>query len=206
MDFYPKEGNANRKPALAAIESGNPFVVPDGYFEELKGNILSRSAIDTSSDSESFFILPEDYFKELSAKLITTVALEKSADFKKNPFTVPENYFEELRKTSLDTIAGESKMSASQKTIRRIKLWPIYFAAASLAIVLGVGIFFNTQTKNIESQIAEVPAEDIVNYLQLYSDAGDASIIINNLDESEIDNIRNQIPEADIESYLELNL
>jgi hypothetical protein len=194
-------------PILAAMDKTNPFLVPDGYFEEMHQQLQSRITISEFDNEESFFKLPDNYFDTLTEKIISINKLEQLKQSSGSEiFSVPANYFNNLEASIKSTIAIEPvKQEAKIRSLT--SSWVTYAAAASITAIISLGIYFNSRNNNIETQIAQLPADEIVNYLQLYSDAGDAPVIIENLDNTpQLSEMGSKITDQEIEQYLESNL
>ncbi|MGV3509850.1 MAG: hypothetical protein ACO1N7_11220 [Sphingobacteriaceae bacterium] len=192
-------------PTLAAVERTNPFSVPDNYFEEMQEQIQSRITIDQFDGEHEFFNIPVNYFDSLTEKIISENATKQLKTEGSEVFSVPDNYFNELEKSILSNAGGQNH---KEQIVRRIATsWLTYAAAACITAIVSFGIYFNTQNSTVEHQIAELPSEDIVEYLQLYSDAGDAPLIIKGLNnETELSDFQLELSEQEIKQYLESNL
>jgi hypothetical protein len=106
-------------PVVAAISNQAPYSVPDGYFEELPGQLKLRIGIELNSIEDPnlsigkapTYQLPEGYFDGLAGSILNRIRANESAHpkdelellspllaglNKKNPFTPPAGYFEDL--------------------------------------------------------------------------------------------------------------
>lgn len=195
-------------PTLAAMEKVNPFKVPDGYFEEMSAQLLSRIKIIEKDNNQPLLEIPEGYFETLEDKIVSRSRLDELKENSTSEiFAVPDKYFETLESKIKARIDTNDKISSTPKVRRLTTSWITYAAAACLTLVVGISIYLNADSKNAETQIANLPAEEIVDYLQLYSDAGDAAIISESLDtETELSELSQEIPAQEIEQYLKLNL
>jgi hypothetical protein len=195
-------------PTLAAMEKTNPFSVPDGYFEEMQQQLHSRIRISQLDDNETFFKVPDNYFETLEDKLKSISKLEElKGSSHSEMLSVPEGYFDTLEQR-IKAKLGSEELNAVPTKIRRLRSnWITYAAAACITAIISFGIYFNTQNNTIEAQMAKLPANEIVDYLQLYTDAGDAPMIINSIGaEVDISEIGSEASEQEIEQYLKLNL
>lgn len=161
-------------PKLAGIERTNPFSVPDDYFA-----ILS-SAIQTAAKAE-----------------------ELKDQVKTDGFSVPAGYFENLEKRIANRITTED-LTEHKPVVRRLKLgWVQYAAAACLLIAVSFGILITNQNNKIERQLHGIPETEIVQYLQLNSDASDTPVIIENLS-SDLEFLHIEASEKELEEYINL--
>lgn len=206
MDLNEMNENWQQEaPTLAAVEKTNPFSVPENYFEEMQEQIRSRITIYQFDSEHEVFNIPVNYFDSLTEKIISANAIEQLKTEESEVFSVPDNYFEELEKNILSKVdIPDSKESI----VRRFaNSWITYAAAACITAIVSFGIYFNTKNTTVEHQISELPSEDIVEYLQLYSDAGDAPLIIKGLNnETELSDFQLELSEQEIKQYLESNL
>lgn len=194
-------------PMLAVLEKENPFSLPSGYFEKLAEQINSQIVINQYDTSNTILELPENYFETLEQQIFSTIKLEK---IKENAgseiFSVPEHYFNTLEDRITSKTPDESKKEPS-KVKSFFSTWITLAAAACFIGFIGVGIYLNSNSSDIESQFSQLASDEIVSYLQLYSDAGDAPIILKNLDNKiNVSDLNSEISDQDIINYLELNL
>ena len=87
----------NEYPSLKQVNENNPFLVPDGYFNELSGRVTSAITLDAlkSKMPLSGFVVPENYFEELSGNIQSRINIDNALS-REPGFEVPENYFDEL--------------------------------------------------------------------------------------------------------------
>ncbi|HEY0056206.1 MAG TPA: hypothetical protein VGB63_12685 [Pedobacter sp.] len=195
-------------PKLAAMEKNNPFLVPEGYFEEMQAQLHAQIFIHQFDKQQELFQVPDQYFDTLTDQISSRVKLEQLVGSKNEEvFSVPENYFENLE----DKINAKIGItSQKQSKVRKLSSsWITYAAAACITAVLTFGIYNyrTSNTDNVENQIAQLPEEEIVNYLQLYSDAGDIPVIASNVEDvPEVSELLPEISDSEIEQYLQLNL
>jgi hypothetical protein len=207
MDLNEMNENwQNEAPKLAAIGRTNPFSVPEGYFEEMERQLNSQIKICEFSQTNTFFSVPANYFEELPEKISSIVHIEELKNAEP-VFGVPDDYFEKLESKINNKILAEVKQRKSK--VRSIfSSWLTYASAACIASIIGIGVFIeNRNQQDINEQIAQLPAEEIVDYLKLYSDAADAPEIIKSVEDgADLAEVSNDLSAAEIEQYLELNL
>ena len=188
-------------PKLASMNRTVPFTVPEGYFDQLNREIKSRIKLEAyCSDSEQATGLPEAYFEELPAMIKSRISLErlKGSD-DQGGFHIPHGYFETLIEKQTQTIQEHP-----QGRIRNlIPSWLGYAAAACLTFVLGALLYMNTDQYQLKQDLAEVPKQEIINYLKVYSTAGDTPFIIEQLNPEQLQSLNADISNEDVEQYLE---
>jgi hypothetical protein len=82
---------------LEELRSEDDFIVPDGYFDELTNNTQARIAIEEVASKEAVgFIIPEGYFENLEQQIQSRVFIEEAIDAQPAGFDVPEGYFDNL--------------------------------------------------------------------------------------------------------------
>lgn len=194
-------------PTLAAMEKTNPFSVPDRYFNEMQQQLYSRLKVGQFDNEKPYFNVPDNYFDILESKITSVIQLEKLKPISESQeFSIPENYFDTLEKKIRTRIESEEIKTSQPKIRQLLSSWVIYAAAASIVAIISFGLYFNNRSNNLEAQIAKLPADEIVDYLQLYSDVGDAPLIIKNLGtEFDISELSTDVIDQEIEQYLELN-
>jgi hypothetical protein len=159
------------------------FTVPENYFDDLAANIQSRVNIDSAiSTEDAGFIVPDGYFDSLKQQIKSRIFVEEALGTPAENYTVPEGYFNKLNQNILDkTISLEN---TNRKGIV-LKLFSStafkYATAACFALAIGGGILINELSNPVNDhkgtflhkQLANVPIDEIKNYLQLNVDAGD---------------------------------
>lgn len=189
-------------PTLAAIGKVIPFTVPAGYFEDLSGNLKARLLIESMrTEDQDGFKVPGNYFKELSSRIEESVTIENLKVLAPSDgFTLPEGYFADLS----ERINIRVEKSAKQNTpVRRLfTSWVSYAAAACITAVIATGIYFNSDTRNFNEQLSEVPDQEIINYLQAHSTAGDTPFIIETLNPEELGQVTPEVSADELEQYI----
>ncbi|MEJ7694652.1 hypothetical protein [Daejeonella sp.] len=189
-------------PTLAAIGKAIPFTVPAGYFEDLSGNLNSRLLIESMRvDDKDGFRVPHNYFENLSSRIEESVAVGNlKALAPSEGFTLPEGYFAGLT----ERINTRIEESAKRKTPvgRLLTSWVSYAAAACITVMIATGIYFNSDSQNFNEQLSEVPDEEIINYLQAHSTAGDTPFIIETLNPDGLDQVTPDVSADELEQYI----
>lgn len=210
MELNKNNGNWEKDaPALAAVERTNPFTVPLNYFENMQDQLQSRMAITESSGEggNTRFTVPDGYFDTLSDRIMSTVKAESfKKEMSETGFSIPDNYFVNLEESIIKK--ADALNAAQSKTVRRlIPAWMKYAAAACITAVTGSVIFFSQQNNTLESKLSKIPENDIVTYLQAYSDTGDFPVIIENLEKNIVaTETGSSLSDQEIEQYLESTL
>ncbi|WP_411274080.1 hypothetical protein [Daejeonella sp.] len=189
-------------PTLAAIGNGIPFIVPSGYFQELSDNLESLSLIEpTGVDCNSGFKVPLSYFDELSSTIESNITVEKIRSFAPSEgFALPEGYFAELSErinSRLDDSSSEANPGR-----RLFTSWISYAAAACITTMIATGIYFSSNTYQFDKQLSEVPDQEIMNYLQAHSTAGDTPFIIENLNTDQLEAVTGDVSSEELELYI----
>lgn len=189
-------------PTLAALGKKIPFTVPDHYFDQLSQSIKAQVLIETVrfSDSDEF-ATPTGYFNDLSSRIESRIFLEELKNKSGNHgFTVPEAYFGDLSaKLQANIVAPKAK----QPPVRRLlKSWISYAAAACVTVAIGSVVYLNSTSYQFNKQLSEVSDEEIINYLQVHSTAGDTPFIIENLSLEEFEQINPDVSAEDLENYI----
>lgn len=206
-----------------------PFIVPTGYFNTLENSIIQR--IHVISDTEQSFKVPEQYFESLGERILAKIEreglhaevdnsshdnlesfIEKLKEDASAPgFFAPPNYFDGLSQKITQAVADLKEEEEPKEIIlptRRKKLtlsWISYAAAACLLIGLGVYSFFQYQSNNFDHRLKSIPANEIVNYLEYYSEPGDAAFLEVQFDDV-IQMDKPKFSEEDIEAYLDYSI
>ena len=133
----------NLSPSLKATsEMKSPFVVPEGYFNELEVQVEARLQLNKIR-SKNEFSTPEDYFDTVEDSVIAKL---KASALQKNskPQSVPDGYFDNIEDKVIKRLELEGNKKKKKKTkIISISNWkkvitPIA-VAASLVIIITLG-------------------------------------------------------------------
>lgn len=137
---------------LANMPGAMPYVVPDGYFEALAGNIIhaindTGKEVDPNFGKALPYVVPAGYFNDFPSKMVQL----NNADAGNTDKIIP--LFPRIR----------------------------WAAAAALVVIIGVGglmVFTAHNETGVEKMLAIVPQNDIHNYMQR-SYGIDASKVLN---------------------------
>lgn len=90
------------------LPQGNPFGVPEAYFDGLSERIISGVHLEQLKEANPLgaFTVPENYFTELSNNIQSRITIEEAAT-EGEPMSVPANYFDELSSNIQSRIAIE---------------------------------------------------------------------------------------------------
>jgi len=155
-----------------------PFTAPEGYFNALPEQIMQRIRA-ANADAEPV----QEELAALSSLL--------AAAPRPQPQSVPSGYFEKLPERVMAAIAEERAIPAKvvplRNTRRRYMAW---IAAASVAAILTGALFMFKGTSHnassLEAQLAGIPDQEIVDYLQTHTDAFDNEAIFSNVSTEEV--------------------
>ena len=206
---------------LAVLSRAMPYSVPAGYFDKCfdfaHKDLINSVTPDTNDptfthsglagDRSIPFAIPSGYFEGLASNVMAAVNAGAGNELndlsRKMPGSVPTGYFDALPAQVLQAakIAHPAKKKTTtiplvRNTFRQVR----WAAAAVLLICIGFGgyvSFFSGGNQNgTESMLANVPSEEIQDYLQ-HSYILDVNRIVNN---NEINKI--QVDNTDIIQYL----
>ena len=189
-------------PNLAAIGNGIPYTVPSGYFQELSGNLKSRVLVESMHvDEKSGFNVPPGYFNELSSRIENNLVLENIRSLAPSGgFALPEGYFAELSGRITSRLEDSSKGATPIRNL--FTSWISYAAAACITAMIATGIYFSSNTYQFDKQLSEVPDQEIINYLQAHSTAGDTPFIIENLNPDQLEFVNADVSAEELELYI----
>lgn len=184
----------------------NPFAVPDRYFEDLAKRSLLRNKLRQEMDDAS--AVPDGYFDNLQADILTRLRTEKLSERVSEPgMTVPEGYFDGLSAKLLAATAGteDATPATAETPVRQLRTrqWLPYVAASILALAVAVTAYLGInppESNNIAGNLQAVPAQEIISYLELYGEA-DYLIYQSGYDGNIGEWLDEEFSEADIEAY-----
>lgn len=202
MDLNEKhQGWEEEAPELAKIPRDNPFVAPEGYFEALTESVHARISMESLNLSkETGFTVTDEYFETLPEKIEASIALQKlKEEMKSEGFTVPEGYFDQL-----NSRISERVQQQQPKVRKLVPAWLSLAAAACVTVALGIGLLLNNGKSNIISaDLSQVPEQEIINYLQLYSDQMDSQVIVENIESNAFSEVSDEVSAQELKYYLE---
>lgn len=189
-------------PTLAAIGKAIPFTVPAGYFEDLPHIVSSRVCIESMyAKNADGFTVPELYFEELTSRIENSVAVENIKGLAPTGgFGLPDSYFENL--SARINLRLEPPAKTLTPVRRLLTSWISYAAAACITVMIATGIYFNSDSYHFNSQLSEVSDQEIINYLQVHSTAGDTPFIIETLNPEELEKVNLDVSADDLEQYI----
>ena len=84
--------------SLKQVNPENPFTAPEGYFDSLDEQILSKIKVEELKKSipGTGLTVPANYFEELTGNIHARIRVEDALDKEASGLTVPEGYFDEL--------------------------------------------------------------------------------------------------------------
>lgn len=100
----------NEFPSLRQVKEGNPFAVPENYFDDLQQRTMSAIFLE-GLNKEAGFTVPENYFEEQQSNLQSRINIDEALHKAIGSFAVPENYFEDMQGQVNARIAIEEAMS-----------------------------------------------------------------------------------------------
>ena len=138
----------NISASVAAIPFVNVFTVEETYFSKLPEIITSQINVDKEINSAKNLTVPEGYFESLVANILSKIyAIENDLSVElnkispmiagienKETFTVPARYFDKL------TFLSKQKQTAKIIVVDKPRSFFKYAAAAMITGLLGLGI------------------------------------------------------------------
>lgn len=188
-------------PILASISKENPFAIPFNYFESLNDDLNARIKIEALRfKSEDEFQLPANYFDTLAERIENRIQTDTIQSLvPSGGFQVPDGYFTDLS----DRIHSKTQNGkAPEKKKNSLASWLSYSAAASVIIVVGAFLYFNSSVYSINQKLANVPDQEIISYLQIHSTIADTPYIIENLSEEGLQDVSTDVSSEDLEQYI----
>ncbi|MHB1178021.1 MAG: hypothetical protein ACYCZO_06780 [Daejeonella sp.] len=189
-------------PTLAAIGKRIPFTVPSGYFENLSDTLRSMALMESLRfENEEEFTVPDGYFENLSLRIENRVSLESIRTIvPSSGFEVPDDYFSNLTARINSRLEKSSKVNTPVRKL--FSSWISYAAAACVTVLIGTGLYFNSSNYQFGQRLSEVSDQEIINYLQVHSTAGDSPFIIENLNPDEFEQISSDVSSEELEQYI----
>lgn len=154
---------SERFPILDTVGRGNPYSVPQDYFETLPDILLEhiKTGLPPATKNGPFSI-PDNYFDNLPNRLLQAIKEKDSERYRireelaeiapllleidtRNVYSVPGDYFSNLQLKPVTT----AKVVSFGSTVRR---WINYAAAAAIVFVIGLSAFLYVNKKAIESK------------------------------------------------------
>lgn len=184
-------------PAVAAVPFVNVFTVGAAYFEGIEAEWRARITADSFYADKGAFTVPQGYFENLAGNIMNRIRQEENISAademkqlsgviagigNKNIFTVPERYFENLS----PNIETKAPVKIVQMTNRRSVFR--YAAAAVITGLLGISII------NISDKGPTVRQDDTARMAAVMQKAND--IIKNNSFDKELNSLSDEDLEA----------
>ncbi len=193
MDLHNSNSEWQQEtPNLNAIKRENPFTAPEGYFDHLSSalaGMIKISKYTSSHREDAGFDVPPAYFDSLSDRIKTSVYADcLLSEHRSEGLSVPDSYFQSL--TGAILAKTQHKPGLLKRLKQNMPAWVSYAAAASISIIVATGLIVNTHNHSLDSKLEQIPDEEIINYLKVYSDADDVPVILEGMsDEAELKDI-----------------
>ena len=214
--------------SLPGESNPGPFSVPEGYFDNLAGNILARiqgqelsardeienlSPLLASINRETPFTVPQGYFDEKIDQLPMFQDDPRSAILELveriTPYHVPYDYFDELPSRIL------RKVSPRGSVINRKTSWMrMTVAATLLGIILVSGLWFLDSQKNknvtLAAQMKNVTNQELDEFImnstlvpstesaETASATTEVKKLLNDVADNELEKFLNEVPSDDL--------
>jgi len=68
--------------------------------------------------------------------------------------------------------------------------------------MIATAIYYSSNTYNFNKQLSEIPDQEIINYLQAHSTAGDTPFIIENLNSGQMEAVTPDVSAEELELYI----
>lgn len=224
---------------LIGLQSVNTFNKPEqDYFFSILVNIEEKGSLFPLSGNDDFQV-PAHYFEDQLANLFDIIGTEEVLSeeldedfvfsFEKEkvgmPFSVPTGYFEQLKPEFLDTEEHIIERKEKAKIVSFFQNVNKYVAAAVILVLFSLGANIMLRIKeekkafqllnnmNINNELADVPTEEILNYLNqsssknmdyLINPSRNGNLVnkpLSNQDSSSVDKI-NSVSDEEILEYL----
>ncbi len=203
-------------PLLNRIDRHLPlYAVPDGYFAGLALQILER--VRTSAGE-----VPAGYFDQFAGSMMARIRAMEAAEkevpaleaselpsllesiSRTNPYRVPVGYFEALPTQLLEAVQEKRKA----KVVSFSAKWMRYAAAAAVAGIITTITVLNIgrHTDAVPvSQIASIPDQEIINYLQEQdlpiTDPASKVVASADFSDNDIKDLFSDVSDSELEQY-----
>jgi hypothetical protein len=175
-------------PAIAAVGNANIYAIPQNYFSEFPGKVLSlikEKDISLPQNIANPFTLPQGYFEGFAASVLSKIKTEEQISpnefyleleavapllnkiSKENVYAVPANYFEHFKVDLPQAVHAPAKVISIGSKWRRIAS---YAAAAMIAGISAFGVLVHSLGKSDRSKMP------VLNYAQINAINVDESI------------------------------
>lgn len=205
-------------PAVANLEKGNPYRLPDGYFDALPEEILAKAKMESllNGAKSIVYTAPNGYFNHLAEDILKKaksgnsspnmawLELENIAPLlntisRENVYSLPTNYFEGL--DIAVPVQQKAKIIGFSKWRKLIN----YAAAAVFVGVLGVGgikyMQSSSSSKSFNALLEKASDDELKQELDAHASATYSSIGTL-ADEQEEYSIFEGTPEEELQQYL----
>lgn len=224
------ENRKNIKDELKGLESSlpgdsnpGPFSVPEGYFDNLAGNILSRihgqqlsareeinslSPLLASIDRKMPYAVPQGYFEESVDQLaILQQGDPKSAILdlveRVTPYEVPYDYFDELPSRIMRKVNPRGSVITMKRGWMKMSV-----AATLLGIILISGFWFLESQKNnsatVAAQLKNVTNQELDEFLKTSTGLPNSESVgtATETAATEVKNLLNDVADKELEKFL----
>jgi hypothetical protein len=193
---------------LKRISKHGPFTVPEDYFQTSASQIKTLIEFEKLKLKENAFTVSEDFFSEMTSNVQNLIRIESVAGSKDPTFSVPDNYFDSLSHRISEKVKTSNVESERLPVVRKLLTPRIYkyVAAACLLLTFGTAWLLNRpQNINIQQQLTHIADTDLEGYLKLNTDIYDTRILIENVDQTDIFQVKaSEFSNDELDEYLTL--
>ena len=213
---------------IGQADKNPPFSIPGNYFESFAEKLMGRiraeqadsaakeleilSPILAGMEKKNPYHVPPYYFAEFSSNIMERVAPLAISLKDKRLYEVPDGYFDELPGKIMQRIKGQEQ-PATIISFGKKRVWLKYAVAAAVAgavVTTGVLVFnpygSKPSTETVNSALAKVSDDEIVNYLDAHNvPFSDSLNITAYLDpsENEAKDLLGNVSDEELQQYID---
>jgi hypothetical protein len=202
-------------------ENPAPYSVPDGYFENLASQVMSRLNSPNTSAAEEIaslspllagisrqvpYAVPQDYFDQNLENLpLVTSEDPRSAILELaegiTPYQVPYNYFEELPANILNAVRPDPAVIKMKRSWMRMAVAAVFFG---IIMVSGFWIVDNQKDKpvTVASQLKNVSNQELDEFIKSSSALVGSETVQNQNATIEVKELLNDVGDKELENFL----
>ena len=199
-----------------------PFSVPEGYFENLADQLLSRIRTSETSAADEIqmlspmlagisrtmpFEVPQGYFNENIEMLpILTGEDQRSAILelveRNTPYEVPYDYFEKLPSSVIAATKPATPVIRAKKSWMKMSVAAVFFG-----LIIVTGFWFidkqNPETKTLASQLKNVSTQELDQFIKASSVLNGTETASNTKPSAEVKILLNDVADKELENFLD---
>lgn len=208
--------------SLPGDSHSGPFSVPEGYFDNLAGNILSRLQAGSQSAGEELqslspllaginrsmpYSVPQGFFDNNLEMLPILIGEDQRSAIlelveRNTPYETPYDYFDQFPVNMLNKVRPSASVIRMRRTWMRMAVAAVFFG---IIMISGFWFMNNQQEKNstVAAQMKNVTNQELDEFIKNSTALPVNESSVNATASTEVKNLLNDVADKELENFLD---